>query len=65
MAIDTEISFEDYLLTKKIDKVAFEKAEPKTFAEWQVLFSKVHPESFTLQKKFLLNPIRRKYLLKE
>lgn len=59
------MSFEEYLISKKIDKSAFQLAEPDRFAEWSKLFNVSHPDSFTLQKKFLLNPIRRKYLLKE
>lgn len=58
------MSFEDYLVSKKIDKTAFQEAEPERYAEWSKLFQHTHPESFTLQKKFLLNPMRRKYLLK-
>lgn len=63
--MDTEMSFEDYLKSKKIKLEDFKAAEPARFAEWQALFAEVHPDSFTAQKKFLLNPIRRKYLLKE
>lgn len=63
--MDTELSFEDYLKSKKIDQKAFESAEPERFQEWKELFTQVHPDSFTLQKKFLLNPIRRKYQLQE
>nr|WP_305953149.1 hypothetical protein [Emticicia oligotrophica] len=39
------------------------KSEPERFAEWRRLFAEMHPESFTSQKKFLINPTRRKYLL--
>lgn len=59
------MSFQEYLISKKIDEAAFKSAEPDRYAEWSKLFSLIHPESFTLQKKFLLNPVRRKYLLKE
>ncbi|MBO0950713.1 hypothetical protein [Fibrella forsythiae] len=58
------MTFVEYLATKKIDAVQFEVAEPKLFAEWAALFGQMHPESFTVQKKFLLNPTRRKYLLR-
>lgn len=57
------MSFEEYLISKKIDQIAFQKAEPDRFLEWQKLFNLIHPDSFTAQKKFLINPIRRKYLL--
>jgi len=55
------MTFEEYLIAKKIDREKFSKAEPARFEEWQLLFGQMHHESFTLHKKFLLNPIRRKY----
>lgn len=57
--------FEEYLSVKKIDPAAFRQAEPEVWEEWQRLFSEVHPNNFTQQKLFLINPIRRKYPLKE
>ena len=57
--------FEEYLASKKIDSVDFRRAEPQLWEEWQQLFITVHPNSFTQQKLFLINPIRRKYPLKE
>jgi hypothetical protein len=59
------MSFEEYLISKNIHKEAFKTAEPERYVEWSILFNQIHPDSFTLQKKFLLNPIRRKYLLKK
>ncbi|MBB3837035.1 hypothetical protein FHS57_001029 [Runella defluvii] len=58
------MTFEEYLVTKKIDTKTFSQQEAERFQEWEQLFSQIHPESFTAQKKFLLNDIRRKYLLK-
>lgn len=55
--------FEVFLNSKKIDAKAFLKAEPEVFLEWIKLFSEVHPDSFVMQKKFLINAVRRKYLL--
>jgi hypothetical protein len=57
------MNFDEYLISKKIDAILFERHEPQRFAEWKKLFEQVHPESFTAQKKFLINPTRRKYLL--
>ncbi|MFT4032895.1 MAG: hypothetical protein QM669_10790 [Siphonobacter sp.] len=57
------MSFEEYLTQKKIDVSAFQAAEPSRFAEWQRIFNEIHPESFTAQKKFLINSTRRNYLL--
>jgi hypothetical protein len=59
-----DISFETYLAGKKIDSQAFKAHEPQQWQEFQALFELVHPESFTAQKKFLINSIRRQYPLK-
>ena len=58
------MSFEAYLISKKIDPANFQTREPVLFNEWQLSFEQTHPDSFTAQKKFLINPLRRKYLLK-
>jgi hypothetical protein len=57
------MSFEEFLAQKKIDGPRFRAAEPARFAEWADLFPRLHPESFTMQKKFLLNDVRRRYPL--
>ncbi len=54
--------FEEYLAQKKIDAGLFLQAEPVRYAEWAQEFEQMHPDSFTVQKKFLLNDTRRKYL---
>lgn len=54
--------FEEYLSQKKIDAELFQKNETARFDEWKREFGYMHPESFTAQKKFLLNDTRRKYL---
>lgn len=60
----TFMTFEDYLIQKKINAIQFKQADPATYVDWQRVFVDVHPESFTAQKKFLLNDIRRKYLVR-
>ncbi len=57
------MTFSEYLLQKKIDEAAFREGDPDRYAEWKELFEQVHPESFTLQKKFYLNDIRRRFQL--
>lgn len=57
------MTFSEYLVSKKIDEAAFNQNEPERCKEWQTLFPKMHPDSFTAQKKFLINPVRRKYTL--
>ena len=57
------MTFTDYLISKKIDEGAFQKAEPSLFDSWKAEFEQIHPNSFTAQKLYLINPIRRKYTL--
>jgi hypothetical protein len=57
------MDFEAYLLSKKIDSAAFLKAERDIWQNWKDEFEQVHPNSFTAQKLYLINPIRRKYPL--
>jgi len=58
------VNFEDYLISKKIDSAAFREAEPALWESWKHEFEQVHPNSFTAQKLYLINPIRRNYTLK-
>jgi hypothetical protein len=55
------VNFEAYLSSKKIDSAAFKKAEPVLWDAWRKEFEQLHPNSFTAQKLYLINPIRRKY----
>ncbi len=57
--------FDDYLRKKKIDADAFKKAETDLYSSLKEVYDQMHPDSFTAQKLFLINPIRRKYQLKE
>lgn len=57
------MDFVEYLSQKKIDAEAFRSAEPVRYTEWEQLFSAIHPDSFTAQKKFYLNSTRRTYHL--
>lgn len=55
------VNFETYLQSKKIDSEAFRLAEPVLWETWKKEFEQVHPSSFTAQKLFLINPLRRIY----
>ncbi len=59
------MDFEAYLKAKNIDAKAFKSGDTKTFQAWKFLFDQVHPNSFTQQKLFLINKIRRAYQLEE
>ncbi|WP_258101371.1 hypothetical protein [Marinoscillum pacificum] len=54
-----------YLITKKIDPDLLKKAEPEKYKEFNLQFSQMHPDSFTAQKLFLLNKLRRKFKLEK
>ena len=57
------MTFIEYCESKKIDSNHFAKEDPKLYADWNSYFVKTHSESFTQQKKFLINQIRLKYPL--
>ena len=59
------MTFEEYLRGKKIDGIAFQKGDPSLWKEWSLLFDEVSVVSFTARKLYLINPLRRQYLLKE
>jgi hypothetical protein len=59
------MSFEEYLISKKIDSRLFQEKEKDLWMSWKAEFELMHPNSFTAQKLYLINPIRRKYQLKE
>jgi len=58
-----EMSFTDYLISKKIDPEKFKQGDQARFESFKTLFEQVHPKSFTAQKLFLINQIRRTYHL--
>lgn len=58
-------TFEEYLISKKIDSGKFKSGESQLYDDLSVIFDQIHPKSFTQQKLFLINPLRIKYLLSE
>lgn len=61
--MEEQQSFDDYLINKKIDAGKFSKEDGPLYHELKDLFDQMHPDSFTAQKLFLINPIRRKFQL--
>jgi hypothetical protein len=59
------MTFEEYLVSKKIESKLFQEKEGIVWSKWRNEFEQIHPNSFTAQKFYLINPIRRKYPLKE
>lgn len=55
------MTFEQYLTEKKINYDSFLWSNPKQYNDFKVLFNIVHPDSFTMQKKFFLNKLRMQY----
>ena len=62
--INKKMVFEQYLEEKNIDAEKFLWDDSAHFQELKTIFNQVSPNSFTLQKKFLINKLRRKYQLK-
>jgi hypothetical protein len=58
------MTFSEYLISKNIDESSFSLAENAMYIQWKIVFDQSNPNSFTDQKKFKINQIRRKYLLK-
>lgn len=59
------MTWEEFCRSKKIDPKLFLEQDAARYHELKVIFEQVHPKSFTEQKKFLINDLRRRYLLKE
>ncbi len=55
------MTFEEYLSSKKINHESFLWTQPEQYNQMKRLFAQLHAESFTMQKKFLINDWRRKY----
>jgi hypothetical protein len=58
-----ENRFLDFLARKNIDARSLKENEPALFEKWEHAFAPLHEESFLMQQKFLINPVRRKYPL--
>lgn len=59
------MSFEEFLIKKKIDPVQLQSAEPSLFSEFRSHYSQMGEKSFDHSKKFWFNKLRRSYHLKE
>jgi hypothetical protein len=57
------VNFDEYLYSKKIDSLSFRQNENELWETWKKEFDLISPVSFTAQKLYLINPIRRKYQL--
>lgn len=55
------LSFIEYCHSKSIDAASFKKNEDNLYTDLEFYFNQIHPDSFTAQKLFLINEIRRRY----
>jgi len=53
--------FDEYLQSKKIDPIAFRSGEQALYQSLKQVYDQTGQVSFTQQKLFLINPLRRKY----
>jgi hypothetical protein len=53
------MTFNEYLTSKKINPEAFKTWNLTQYQEWEQAFAHYHPDSFTMQFKFVLNNTRR------
>lgn len=60
-----EADFDQYLIAKKINPGRFRKAMETQYKEFRVIFNEVSPSSFTAQKLFWLNRLRREFPLSD
>lgn len=58
-----DMDLKAYLISKKIDPEALKRSEKEKYNVFEMEFAQMHPESFTAQKLFLINKLRRKYPL--
>lgn len=59
------MTFEEYLVSKKIHSEKFREGNNVLWNEWKNLFEQLHPESFYAQKLFSTNAVRRQFPLVE
>ena len=59
------MTFQEYLISKRIDSASFNLNEPERWTQFNFEFDQMHPKSFTAQKLFLINGIRRAHPLKD
>ena len=58
------MTWEEYCIKKKINQALLKEQDPALWQKLKNQFEQMHPESFTTSKKFIINDLRRRYLLK-
>ncbi len=55
------MTFEEYLISKKISPETFFQKNREEFLQFKTEFEKMNPVTFDQKKKYLVNDLRRKY----
>ncbi len=59
------MTFEEYLVKKKINRAAFEAEDKGRYTAWEDMYAQMHPNSFYMAVKMVLNDVRLRYHLRE
>lgn len=59
------MTFEEDLTKRRIDTAAFAAGDPARYAQWKEMYTQMHPNSFYVSVKMVLNDVRRKFWLAE
>jgi hypothetical protein len=59
------MTFEEFLVKRKIDAAAFRQHNEPLFTDWQNRYAQMHPNSFFVSVKMVINDVRRQYHLAE
>lgn len=55
------MTFQEYLISKKINPETFERNDNARFLVWLEAFNQAHPAAFTARHLFTINAVRRKF----
>jgi hypothetical protein len=59
------MTFEEYLIKKRINRGAFAAEDPARYQAWESMYAQMHPNSFYVAVKMVLNNVRLRYHLRE
>ncbi|PVY44158.1 hypothetical protein C8E01_101524 [Pontibacter virosus] len=59
------MTFEEYLIKKRINREAFAAEDPARYQAWESMYAQMHPNSFYVAVKMVLNNVRLRYHLRE
>ncbi|WP_299705680.1 hypothetical protein [uncultured Pontibacter sp.] len=59
------MTFEEYLVKKRINREAFAAEDPARYRVWENMYAQMHPNSFYVSVKMMLNDVRLRYHLRE